>query len=165
MVFVTIGSQPQDFSRLLNEVSKLVDDGSIQDEVYMQIGLSNFQSNSNSISCTSFLSQKEMNMMMKNASYVITHGGVGSILLALKYEKKVIAVPRLKKFREHMNDHQLDIIERFAEKKLLVGICNISNLKEAVLNIGNFCPDKYVSTHENIVNDINKKLQILLQQK
>lgn len=103
--------------------------------------------------------------MMKNASYVITHGGVGSILLALKYEKKVIAVPRLKKFREHMNDHQLDIIERFAEKKLLVGICNISNLKEAVLNIGNFCPDKYVSTHENIVNDINKKLQILLQQK
>ena len=62
-----------------------------------------------------------MNDFIGKADYIITHGGVGTITDALKLGKKIIAVPRLSKYKEHVNDHQLQIIENFSEKGFIVG--------------------------------------------
>ena len=59
---------------------------------------------------------------INDCNILITHGGVGSIISGLKKDKKVIAVPRLEKYKEHVNDHQLQIIENFNNKKYIIGI-------------------------------------------
>ena len=50
---------------------------------------------------------------MEKANIVITHGGTGAIIGAVKKGKKVIAVPRLAKYGEHVDDHQLQLIKQF----------------------------------------------------
>ena len=62
---------------------------------------------------------------MSKASFIITHGGVGSIISSLKLNKKVIAVPRLSKYNEHVNDHQLQIIEDFDKQGYIIGTKNV----------------------------------------
>ena len=60
----------------------------------------------------------EFDEMIKKCDLLITHGGVGSIITGLKNNKKVIAAARLSKYNEHVNDHQLQIIDNFSNCKL-----------------------------------------------
>ena len=50
-----------------------------------------------------------MEDLTSKARVVIAHAAAGASLLALKHKKKLILVPRLKKYKEHYNDHQLQI--------------------------------------------------------
>lgn len=68
-----------------------------------------------------FTNPKEMNNLLENSDYIITHGGVGTIIDGINLGKKVIAVPRLSKYKEHVNDHQLQIIENFSENEFIIG--------------------------------------------
>ena len=58
------------------------------------------------------LDRDKFSELISQCDILITHGGVGSILTGLNNNKKVIAAPRLKKYNEHQNDHQLEIIEK-----------------------------------------------------
>ena len=61
----------------------------------------------------------------------------------IKKLSKVIAVPRLKKFGEHVNDHQKDIERKLDEKGCLVGIDDVSKLSIALKKVKKFIPKKY----------------------
>ena len=89
--------------------------------------------------------EKELNTYIEKANYIITHGGVSSIITSVKFGKKVIAVPRLKKYNEHVNDHQLQIIENFDAEGYIKGIEDISQLKKAIEELETFEPVKYQS--------------------
>ena len=54
-----------------------------------------------------FISQEEFLEKIKEADIVVSHGASGSIMKALNAGKKVIAVTRLEKYGEHINDHQI----------------------------------------------------------
>ena len=69
-----------------------------------------------------FASPSEMNILLQNAEYIITHGGVGTLIQGMNLSKKIIAVPRLKKYKEHVNDHQIQIIENFNESGYIIGV-------------------------------------------
>ncbi|MCD8183715.1 MAG: hypothetical protein LUE99_12295 [Bacteroides sp.] len=156
MVFVTVGTQTLGFERLLKEVQHLVNKGIINDNVEIQIGFTKFHPSTPQITCSSFLSQEEMNLKIEKAEYIITHGGVGCILGALNYQKKIIAVPRLKEFGEHINNHQLDIIENFSNSGFLLPVYNIKELELVVEKIHDFTPNKYVGTHAELIAEIKK---------
>ena len=79
----------------------------------MQAGLTKYKSNK--IKIFDFINSDEFDNYMKSADLIITHGGVGSILSGLKRNKKIIVVPRLKKYKEHTNDHQIQICNKFSE--------------------------------------------------
>lgn len=85
---------------------------------------------------------------------VITHGGTGAIIGALKKEKKVIAVPRLSKYGEHVDDHQLQIIEQFSELNLICGLSDCSELVGAINAVHNTNYSKYISNTSNIIQDM-----------
>ena len=51
---------------------------------------------------------------VKKADIVVSHGASGSIMKALNAGKKVIAVTRLEKYGEHINDHQIQNNEAFS---------------------------------------------------
>ncbi len=150
MVFVTLGTQDKEFPRLLKEVEKLIDKGIINEEVVAQVGSTNYSSDK--IKVVDYLSRNEVLNYIKNSKYVITHGGVGTIIDSINLGKKVIAVPRLKKYKEHVNDHQLEIVNEFSK---LGFILDGSNLEQAIYKLDSFIPKKYKSNNSNFVELID----------
>lgn len=157
MIFVTLGSQKFQFNRLLKEIDKLVKDGTIKEEVFAQIGYSNYQPQY--YKYKQFLSREEFNNYEEKADIIITHGGTGAIIGAVKKEKKVIAVPRLSKYEEHVDDHQLQLIEQFTEMKLIVPCFDIADLKEAYYKVQMMDLMKYQSNTEKYLVDLENFLE------
>ena len=149
MILVLLGTQNNSFHRLLEEVQKNIDNGNIQEEVIVQKGYTNFSSNEMTI--YEQLPLDEIKKLIDNADLVITHGGVGSIINSIQKGKKVIAVPRLKKYKEHVNDHQLDIVKSFNELGYIIGLNDVSELEKALNNIQEFEPKQYVKNTGKIL--------------
>ena len=56
---------------------------------------------------------------IKKSRLVVTHGGPGAIFLAIRYGRnKPMVVPRLKKFSEHVDNHQLYFCKFIKRKKI-----------------------------------------------
>ncbi len=112
MVFVTIGTQKQQFDRLMKllENSKELKN----EDIVVQAGYTKYENENWKI--LDFIPAEEIENYMKQAEFVICHGGVGSIFTALRLRKKVLVVPRLEKYGEHINDHQLEICEQLEKE-------------------------------------------------
>lgn len=147
-----LGTQNNSFSRLLEEIEKNIEEGMIQEEVIVQAGYTKFESKNMQI--LDLIPKEELEEILKKASFVITHGGVGSIISSLEQEKKVIAVPRSHQYKEHVNDHQREIITKFAQKGYLIGISDVKELKQAIEQIQNFKPKKYEPDHQKMLEII-----------
>ena len=152
MILVLLGTQNNSFHRLLEEVQKNIDNGNIQEEVVVQKGYTKFESESMSI--YNQLPQGEIDQLIQNANLIITHGGVGSIINSIQRNKKVIAVPRLKKYNEHVNNHQLDIIQSFNQKGYIIGLNGVEELEDALKKVQYFEPKTYIKNTGNIISII-----------
>lgn len=152
MIFVTLGSQKFQFNRLLIEIDRLVEEGKITEEVFAQTGYSDYEPKN--YEYKNFLDRDEFSDIMSKCDKVITHGGTGAIIGAVKKEKKVIAIPRLAKFGEHVDDHQMQIVEQFNEMNLICGINEISELNGSLIKINNMKFNTYVSNTNNVINSI-----------
>ena len=141
MILVMLGTQNNDFHRLLDEIEKNIEKGNINEEVIVQEGFTKYKSDKMKI--FSMTSRENLDKLIKQADLIITHAGLGSIEMSLEQNKKVIAVPRLKKFGEHVNDHQKDIERKLDEKGCLVGIDDVSKLGIALKKVKKFIPKKY----------------------
>ena len=152
MILVLLGTQNNSFHRLLEEIQKNIDNGNIQEEVVVQKGYTKFESKDMTI--YDELPIEKFNELIEKADLVITHGGVGSIISSVTRGKKVIAVPRLKKYNEHVNDHQLDIIQTFDEMGYIIGIQEVQQLGEAIKKVKEFKPKEYIKNTGNIIKII-----------
>lgn len=152
MIFITVGTQPQPFNRLFNEVQKMVDDGLINEEVIAQIGSSDLDSNK--IKIYKYLSLSDTIDNINRARIIISHGGTGSIITSLKMGKKVIGVPRLSKFGEHVNDHQVDLIDELSKQELILPVYDIHDLYKTIQDCESFIPKRFISGQEQLINDI-----------
>lgn len=145
MIFVTVGTSKQDFSRLIREIDKLIDEKVINDEVVVQSNLCMYKPKNFVIN--SQLSKREYQLYLKKCDLIITHGGVGSIMDGLKNNKKVIAFPRLAKYSEAVNDHQVEIINEFKKMNyILTG--KISDLDKILEYVKSFVPNNYKSNNK-----------------
>ena len=100
MVFVVLGTNDKGFPRLLNAIEHQIENGTIKEEVIVQAGKTKYHSKY--MKLYDMMSIEDFHKYIEEADYIITHGGVGSILDSLKLGKKIIAVPRLKKYKEHI---------------------------------------------------------------
>ncbi len=148
MIFITVGSQLT-FDRLLKAVDKEIEAGNIKDQVIVQGGKTKFKSKNMKI--IKFLELDEFDKYIKDADLIISHGGVGSIIDALKYNKTVIATPRLKKYKEALNDHQIQIIENFGIEGYIIPLLDLKELDLALEKAKTFKPKKYKSNTSNMV--------------
>ena len=152
MVLITLGTQDKPFNRLLEEVDKQIELGNIKDEVIVQAGFTKYTSKNMKI--FDLVDREKFGELINNCDLLITHGGVGSILTGLKNKKKVIAVPRLSKYGEHVNDHQVQIIERFSEMGYILKYLEDDNLGDILKKVDKFKPKKYVSNTNNLIKVI-----------
>ena len=149
MILVVLGTQDKQFTRLLDDVSREIELGHIKDEVIVQAGQTKYSSDKMQI--MDLLSAPEFDKLMDKADLIITHGGVGTILSAIKKGKKIIATPRLAKYKEHHNDHQKQIIEEFKRMGYILDYSENDNLGEVIKKSEKFKPKKFVSNTKNMV--------------
>lgn len=112
MIFVTVGSRNYPFDRLFKKLDELYENGTLTEEMFAQIGTSTYIPKN--YAYKDFISQEEFLTKIKEANIVVSHGASGSIMKALNAGKKVIAVTRLEKYGEHINDHQIQNNEAFS---------------------------------------------------
>ena len=149
MILVLLGTQKNEFNRLLQAIEKNIKEGNIKEKVIVQAGCTKFSTDLMEV--FDLIPKEDIEELKKKARIIITHGGVGSILSCVKLGKKVIAVPRLAKYNEHVNDHQRQLVEKFNNEGYIIGVENLEKLSEALNKIENFTPRKYVSNTNNFI--------------
>lgn len=154
MIFITLGSQKFQFNRLLKEIDRLIEENEIIEEIFAQIGYSDYRPKN--YNYKEFLDRDEFNKIMNRCDKVITHGGTGAIVGAVKRGKKVIAVPRLAKYDEHVDDHQLQIVNQFGEMNLIIGVNNVNEIGKLLSNLSNTKFKTYESNTHNIIAEIEQ---------
>ncbi len=154
MIFITLGSQKFQFNRLLVEVDRLIQEGVITDTVFGQIGNSDYEPKN--FAYKRFLSRDEFASKQEECDIVITHGGTGAIIGALKKGKKVIAIPRLAKYGEHVDDHQIQLLDQFKEMNLIEPCYEIDQLEEAYHKIYVTEYNKYISNTDVVIGTLDK---------
>ncbi len=152
MIFVTLGTQDKNFTRLLDAVQKQIDLGNIKEKVIVQSGYTKYESKDMEIH--DLLTMADFNKYMDKCDLLITHGGVGSINDALRRGKKIIAAPRLKKYKEHTNDHQLQIIDTFSKQGYILALYDFDKLDEVLEKAKTFKPKKLKSNTKNFINNL-----------
>ncbi len=131
MIFVTVGTHEQQFDRLVRAVDGLVADGAIAEPVFVQTGYCTYVPRH--CEWARFVPAPEMRGRMEGADVVVTHGGPSSFIEAMAAGKVPVVVPRLAKYCEHVNDHQVDFIREVAERKGgIVPVYDTANLSAAI---------------------------------
>jgi UDP-N-acetylglucosamine transferase subunit ALG13 len=107
MILVAVGASQFPFDRLLHAVEGLP----TREPLVVQHGPSEVRPAG--ARCLSFVPLETLTELVREARVVVTHAGVGSILLALANGKRPYVVPRLSAFGETVDDHQLESARRF----------------------------------------------------
>ncbi len=113
MILVTLGTHEQPFERALDLVSDLEKQ---HEHVVVQHGATPPRPSSAHVTWVAYLDWDELTATMQNADAVLTHAGVGSTVTAMRAGKKPIMIPRLERFGEHVDDHQVQLADRFEER-------------------------------------------------
>ncbi|MDD3052439.1 MAG: glycosyltransferase [Candidatus Cloacimonetes bacterium] len=126
---MTVGSHYQGFDRLVKKMDEIAE--KIDEKVIMQIGNTKYKPvNAEYFSFVE--SFEEILRLNREARVVVSHAGAGSIVTALKEKTPVIVVPRLKKYNEHMNDHQLEIAKAMSENKNVTVVYDVEALDDCL---------------------------------
>lgn len=156
MIFIVLGTQKFQLNRLLKIMDNYVAKGIVKEPVFAQRGNSDYiPENYESVE---FLEKPEFDRMIAKADIIITHSGVGSIIAALKAKKPVIVFPRRKKYREHVDDHQLDIARAFAKKDYVLCCNQEEELADCIRKSREKNFAEYVSERERAVEMIQNFL-------
>lgn len=154
MILVTLGTQDKTFPRLLEAIQKQIDKGNIKEKVVVQAGSTKFESKQMEI--FDLIDRDKYAQLISECDLLITHGGVGSIITGLKNNKKIIAAPRLEKYKEHTNDHQIQIIEKFTNSGFILPLYDFDKLDETIKQAKKFKPKKYQSNTHNMIKLIEE---------
>ena len=158
MILVTLGTQDKSFIRLLSILDKQIEAGLITEEVVVQSGYTKFESKH--MLLIPYFAQDELDMYRNKASLIITHGGVGSILDGCKLGKKIIGVARLKEYKEHINDHQIEICEQFSRDGYILFARDLDNIPELIKASESFQPKKYVFDNTKLIKHIKSVIDL-----
>jgi len=120
-IFVALGTiKGFTFTRAIDLVLSIVEDS---DEINWQIGNAGY-SDISSLPGTVHrdLERDHFHGLIKNADIVICHGGNGIIGESLAAGKIPVVIPRRKSFGEHIDDHQVELIEYLSGKDLVINL-------------------------------------------
>ena len=153
MVFVSVGTQKQQFTRIfeLVEKSKVLD----KEEIVAQTGNTKFESKK--IKMLPSIDVDKFSEYIKKADIVICHGGVGTIFNALENGKKILVVPRLEKYKEHVNDHQLEVANELEKQGYILVYEDGKEFDLYVKKLKEFIPKKYVQD-EKFLDILRKEI-------
>ncbi|MBI4344794.1 MAG: beta-1,4-galactosyltransferase [Euryarchaeota archaeon] len=125
---MVVGTHVQPFERLVRAMDQLAP--RLGEEVVIQRGNTGYlPRNARSFA---FAQREEMERLNREARIVVTHGGAGSIVYALQSGKPVVAAPRLARYGEHINDHQVELVRALEKGGRVIGVYEIGDLEGAI---------------------------------
>ena len=154
MIFVTVGTQKFPFDRLLKKIDLLIEQKVITETVVAQTGYSLYKPKY--YTGKEYMEENEIGEYLRKARLVIIHGGTGGIIEAVTLGKKVIAVPRQKRYKEHVDDHQIEIIRQFSEKEIILGVQSVDEIESALKEIETKHFQPYVSTRDAVIEELRR---------
>ena len=152
MIFVVLGTWEMPFTRPLVQIEEAVRQGLIREPVVVQSGRTSYQSSG--VKLVPFFGKEELEQMYEEASLVICQAGVGSIMLGLRKQKKVIAIARLSRFDEHIDDHQLEILDVFTKSGAVLPWHGDGDLPDVLRRAQVFTSAGYAFSEERISRSI-----------
>jgi UDP-N-acetylglucosamine transferase subunit ALG13 len=158
MIFLTVGTQFP-FDRLVRAIDGIIDDGLISETLFAQIGESSYRPRN--FGSAARLEKKVFDERLKQASSIISHAGMGTITMALSNHKPLLVMPRLKRYHEVVNDHQVAIARKFAELGHILVAYDVKDLPDGIKKLKNFIPRERKINSEAVVNRIRSFLESL----
>lgn len=156
MIFVVLGTQKFQFNRLLRMVDDMIANGDIVEEVFAQIGLSDYKPKR--YEYTDFLNSDLFLRKINESSVLLTHSGVGTIISGINHGKPVVVVSRLAKYGEHIDDHQFQIAKAFSNKNYVLMCSEGESLAEKIKCAKTHAFNKYTSQRDETVCMIDNYL-------
>jgi len=154
MIFVTVGSQKFQFNRLLKKIDELIDEGVITEEVFAQTGASDYVPKN--YSYEPFLDRETFAQKISECDKVITHGGTGVIIGSVKKGKKVLATPRYAKYGEHVDDHQLQLLQQFDDLGIIIACYDLDKLADKYKELCTANLNPYTSNTNELIDSIEQ---------
>ena len=162
MIFVTVGTHEQQFNRLIKEIDILKEKGIIEEEVFIQSGYSDYKPKF--CEFNAMISSEDMDKYAQMARIVITHGGPGSIMLPLKYNKIPIVVPRKYEFAEHVDNHQVEFANFLERDRRILAVYDINELLDTIVNYDKNIEEKQILQNKNNAFIFCKKLNRIVDE-
>jgi UDP-N-acetylglucosamine transferase subunit ALG13 len=160
MIFLTVGTQFP-FERLVMAVDHLFEEGLMPEDVFGQIGASTYKPRH--FETVVSLEKNAYDDRFRQASAIISHAGMGAITMALDQSKPLLVMPRQRKYREVVNDHQEAVADRFeALGHILVARDGIQ-LGEKVARLRSFVPRPRKAEPEAVAQEVRHFLDLLVQ--
>ena len=160
MIFLTVGTQFP-FDRLVKAVDVAVGQNLLDEEVFAQIGRNSYVPKN--FDAVVSLEKNKFNRQIREASSIIGHAGIGSIMMALENHKPMLVVPRLKQYGEVVNNHQLNIAMKFEQRGYLVVAYDTEQLQEKLKVLKRFEPQRRQTQAEAVVERISRFLSELCE--
>jgi UDP-N-acetylglucosamine transferase subunit ALG13 len=143
MIFVTVGTDLP-FDRMMRVIDAWARENNRRD-VFAQIGEGGWEPEF--IGFSHFLQPPEFKRRFNEASLIISHAGMGTILSALRYGKPILVVPKRASLGEHRNEHQLATARRMKELGLVHVASDEIELGEMLDGLDSIQPARPISPH------------------
>lgn len=160
MIFVTVGTYLQGFERLIKEMDRIA--SKFDEEIIAQIGNSKYIPKNMEYFTFSDENKIKINEYYEKSKIIISHAGAGTILNLFHYKKPLIIVPRLKKFNEIIDDHQIELAEKLKNQKNIFVVYDIKYLEDTIKKIDQF---DYIEINQNkaLINFLKNYLRNMNQ--
>jgi len=137
MIFLTVGTQFP-FDRLVKAVDETVSKNGLDEQIFAQVGTSTYRPRN--FEAVSSLEKTKFDKHFNEADSIISHAGMGTITMALESRKPLLVMPRLRKYGEVVNDHQLAIARKFEQLGYLLVAYEAEDLPAKVGKLKSFVP-------------------------
>lgn len=161
MIFITLGTQKFQFDRVLKQIDKLIDEKKINSkEVKVQCAYKEYEPKN--FKTFKLKPQDEIDKITEEADIIITHSGTGSIINSLRKQKKIIIIPRMQKYGEHVDNHQLELAKVFNEKYAIPVLTDMEKLYDTIKRLDDYKPVKWEDNNKGLIKSIEDEINKLL---
>jgi len=162
MIFLTVGTCPQQFDRLIKAVDKAVGDHLVDEEVVAQIGACNYSPKH--MKYAEIMDKSEFDACFSSARYLVGHAGMGTISMSLEAGKPLLVLARRAKYGEHVNDHQVSTADMFGRLGHVLVAHNEQDVLRKIAQLKSFVPCKREATPHLVADRISRFLADCPQQ-
>ena len=154
MIYVTVGTLFLDFPRLVRKMDAIAE--ATGERVVVQTGMCD----TIPAHCEyfDFKPHEEVLAIQRDARVIVCHAGIGSVLDALEVRRPLVVVPRLKRFNEHLTDHQLDLAEAVQRRGWGRTILDIDDLDDACANPPPV-PEDYAPSRHRLISAVQDTIE------
>lgn len=146
MILMTLGTVSFPFNRAMLWLKILIERGVINESVFLQYGTSDVSilKGISLVTLEATVTSKELIELVDTSRLVISHAGQGSTKMLAAKGAHFVLLPRLKRYGEHVDDHQLLFAQTVA-KFGIKSFVSLNELEKAILEPPPFFQQKLFS--------------------